>query len=292
MGNYGVYPSGSRVIQGGGLIMKRLILCAILGVLGMAPAMFADVVDYLVNVNGTNYCDTGSGTGCPNVGLPSGPGDSSSLDTSYGGTGLGSVNLTFNPGAAGNYNVGMWLFEELTPASGYDEYGATGGSLAGGESWQIDTPDYDYSSADPNTSATGTIIANTEANTLSNTNDVPGGVDSIAGSCGAPNYTPSSNCNDYTSLALSQDFTLGAGQEEVLSFTASTTAPTSGFYLEQLDPGEVTGTPATYYYSVTANTVSVCTADCSTVPEPKSLIPLLAFAGILVFAVWRRSATA
>jgi opacity protein-like surface antigen len=265
--------------------MKRLILCAILGVLGMAPAMFADVVDYLLNVNGTNYCDTGSGTSCSNVGFPSGAGDSSSLDTSYGGSGLGSVNLTFNPGAPGSYNVGMWLFEELTPASGYDEYGATGGSLAGGESWQIDVPDYD-AGGDPNTSATGTIIANTEANTLSNTNDVPGGVDSIAGNC------PSPNCNDYTSLALSQDFTLGAGQEEVLSFTASTTAPSSGFYLQQLDPGEVTGTPATYYYSVTANTVAVCTADCSTVPEPKSLIPLLAFAGILVFAVWRRSATA
>jgi hypothetical protein len=272
--------------------MKRLILCAIFGVLGMAPAMFADVIDYLLNVNGTDYCDTGSGTGCANVGLPTGSGDSSTLNTSFDTTGnggapygLGSVNLTFNPGAPGSYNVGLWLFEELTPNSGYDEYGSTGGSLAAGESWQIDVPDYD-AGGDPNTSATGTVIANTEANTLSNANDVPGGVDSITGTC------PSPNCNDYTSLALSQDFTLGAGQEEDLSFTVSTTAPTSGFYLEQIDPGEVTGTPATYYYSVTANTVSVCTADCSTVPEPKSWVPLLAFAGILVFAVWRRSAKA
>jgi MYXO-CTERM domain-containing protein len=274
--------------------MKRLLLCGILGVLGMAPAMFADVIDYLLNVNGTNYCDSGSGTGCSNTGFPSGPGDSSTLNTSFdttgnGGTpyGLGSVNLTFNPGAAGSYNVGLWLFEELTPNSGYDEYGATGGSLGTGESWQIDTPDYDIG-GDPNTSATGAIIANTEANTLSDTNDVPGGVDSITGTC------PSPNCNDYTSLALSQDFTLATNQEELLSFTVSTTAPTSGFYLEQIDPGTITGVPATYYYSVTAQTVSVCTTGCSTVPEPSSWIPLGLFASVLVLAlaVRRRSATA
>ncbi len=278
--------------------MKRLIFCAILGVLGTAPAMFADVVDYMLNVNGTTYCpsyDSGT-TVCSSYGGLSAAGTTGTLDLTYdsvglGGApyGLGTVSLVYNPGAAGSYNVNLWLFEQLIPDSGYDEYGATGGSLGSGESWQIDTPDYDIG-GDPNTSATGTIIANTAANTLSNTNGVPGGVDSITGTC------PSANCNDYTSMALGLDFSLLAGEEEDLTFTVSTTAPTSGFYLEQIDPGVVTGTAVDYFYSVSGSAVPVCTSGCTpppppAVPEPSSLIPLLALAGVLCFAIRRRSAT-
>jgi hypothetical protein len=278
--------------------MKRLIFCAFLGVLGMAPAMFADVVDYMLNVNGTTYCpsyDSGT-TVCSSYGGLSAAGATGTLDLTYdsvglGGApyGLGTVSLVYNPGSAGSYNVDLWLFEQLIPDSGYDEYGTTGGSLGSGESWQIDTPDYD-ATGDPNTSATGTIIANTAANTLSNKNDVPGGVDSITGTC------PSANCNDYTSLALGLNFSLLAGEEEDLTFTVSTTAPTSGFYLEQIDPGVVTGTAVDYFYSVTGSAVPVCTSGCTpppppVVPEPSSLIPLLALAGVLCFAIRRRSAT-
>jgi opacity protein-like surface antigen len=270
--------------------MKRLIFCAFLGVLGMAPAMFADVVDYMLNVNGTTYCPSGDSgfVTCSNYTGLSGGGATGSLDTTFGGTGLGTVSLVFNPGSAGSYNVDLWLFEQLVPASGYDEYGATGGTPASGENWQIDTPDYD-AAGDPNTSATGTIIANTAADTLSNTNDVPGGTDAFLG-CG-----PAPTCNDYTSMALGLDFSLLSGQEEDLTFTVSTTAPASGFYLEQIDPG-VTGTSAAYYFSVAGSAVPVCTVGCvapppPAIPEPSSLIPLLAMAGVLCFAIRRRSAT-
>jgi hypothetical protein len=273
--------------------MKRLIFCAILGVLGTAPAMFADVVDYLLNVNGALYCDEGSfaaspctGSGGPstNSGLAA-AGATGTLDTSLGGTGEGTVSLTFNPGS---YDVGLWLFENVIPVSSYDEYGVAGGSLGTGESWQIDTPDYYYSAFDPNTSATGTIIANTIAGTLSNTNDVPGQTDSITG-CATPDPT----CNDYTSLALGQSFTVDAGDTGTLTYDISSTKPTSGFYLEQIDPGEVTGTAAAEYFTVSfSETPVVCTVNCGTspVPEPSSWISLLAFAGILVLAVRRRSA--
>jgi hypothetical protein len=273
-----------------GAIMKRLILCVSLSLLGMAPAMFADVVDYMLNVNGTTFCPSGTAATCSaNTGF-AGAGATGSLDTSFNGTGLGTVNLTFNPGAPGSYNVDLWLFEELVPASGYDEYGATGGgSPAGGVSWQIDTPDYDYPS-DPNfgglPAGAGTIVANAASNSLSNTNYIPGTTDNFLNNCP---LGPS--CNDFTSIAFGQNFTLGANQQELLSFTVSTTAPTSGFYLEQIDPG-ITGTSANYFYSVTASTQSVCpvTADCNPVPEPRSIIPLLAFVGVLGLALWRRSA--
>jgi MYXO-CTERM domain-containing protein len=273
--------------------MKRFLLCAILGAVATAPAMYADVVDYLLNVNGTDYCESGSGTGCANTGFPAGA--SSSLDLSYdsGGTntgpgspfGLGTVSMTFGPGT---YNVGLWLFEELVPVSGYDEYGATGGSLGAGESWQIDVPDYDYNGSDPNfgslPAGAGTIIANTEAGTLADTNYVTGNSDAFDFICSG-----SSTCNDFTSTALAYSFVVGSGDEGTLSFTESTTAPTSGFYLEQIAPVDgANPTEMDYFYSASLDISPVCTANCSPVPEPRSTIPLLALAGMLALAVWRR----
>jgi len=268
--------------------MKRLILCAILGVLGMEPAMFADVVDYMLNVNGTTYCPSGTAATCSSTGGLGAAGATGTLDTSYGGTGLGTVNLTLNPGA-GSYNVDLWVFEELFTPSAQNEYGLSGGSLGAGESWQIDTPDYNLP-GDPNTglpAGAGSIIANTTANTLANTNYIPGTLSQYAYDCG-----PSPNCNDYTSMALGYNFTLGANQEEVLSFNVSTTQPTSGFYLQQVAPVDgANPSQIDYYYTATATTVPVCTGPaCSAVPEPSSFVPLLAFVGVLWLAVRRRSA--
>jgi hypothetical protein len=286
-------------LPSGGVFMKRLILCAILGLLGTAPAIFADVVDYLLNANGTLYCDQGSfvpvactGSNGPSTssGLTA-AGATGTLGTNLLGTGEGTVSLSFTPGS---YNVGLWLFENLIPQSSFDEYGAMGGTIAPGERWQIDVPDYAVL-GDPNTSATGTIIANTIANTLSNKNDVPGGVDSVTGSCGSPNFTPSPNCNDSTSFALSQSFTVNSGDVGTLTFDVSPTKPTTGFYLEQIDPAVDTGgPPVTEYFTESFSQTAVCTVNCgvSPVPEPSSWISLLAFAGVLVLAVRRRSAAA
>lgn len=280
--------------------MKRLLICTIAGVLCTAPAMFADVVDYMLNINGTTYCPSGTGATCSSTGGFAAAGVSSTLDTSFDTVGqntppygLGTVTLSLNPGS---YNVDFWLFEELVPNSGYDEYGTTGGSLGSGQSWQIDVPDYDYNAiTDPNygglPSGAGTIIANTAANSLSDTNYVPGGTDSFLNLC-----TDSPTCNDYTSMALGDSFTVDPGYVGSLSFTVSETQPTSGFYLEQIDPG-ITGTTANYYFSESFSQTPVCITNgpnnCGAVPEPSSLVPELAFS--IVGAVWfvirrRRSA--
>ncbi len=266
--------------------MKKLILCALLGVFGMASSMFGDVVDYMLNVNGTTYCPATTQATCTSTGGLAAAGATGNLDTTFGGTGLGTVDLTFNPGAPGTYNVGFWVFEELFPASGQNEYGTSGGSLAAGQSWQIDTPDFALP-YDPNTglpSGAGSIIANTAASTLNDTNYIPGTLSQYAYDCG-----PSPNCNDYTSLAQSFNFTLGAGEEEVLSFSVSTTAPTSGFYLEQIAPKDgANNNEIDYYYTASASTESVCTSNCSAVPEPSSSIPLLALAGVFALVLRRR----
>ncbi len=279
--------------------MRRISLgFGILVALGMAPAMFGDVVDYMLNVNGSTYCDLGTAVaGCGT----SGPGTSSALtaagafgtlDTSFGGTGLGTVNLVFNPGGTGPYNVNLWLFENLaTP--GYNEYGATSvGSAPAGESWQIDVPDSAYV-GELGTPGAGSIVANTLASTLSDTNYVPGTDSSYAGGGFCATF-PDPTCNDYVSMALGFNFSLTAGDEEVLSFTVSTTAPTSGFYLEQIHPVDGSNTSAVdYYFSATATEQPICITDCGpppSVPEPKSIILLVSALGILLWKMRSRTA--
>jgi len=270
-------------------------------VLGIAPAMFGDTTDYMLNLNGATYCPSGTGAACTNV-LGSynlvAPGTVSSLDTSFGGTGLGTVSVTFNPGAAGTYNVNLWLFEQLFPPVGDDEYGNTGGTAAAnqaGLSWQIDVPDYEYVDGfDPNfgglPAGAGTIIANTAASTLANTNYLTGNTSQFFFDCSG-----SATCNDYASMALGFNFTLDATQEEVLSFTVSTKAPASGFYLEQIAPVDPANTSEIdYFYTATASTQASTgppPPPPPTVPEPGSIF-LLAPVAVLCFLMFRSRSAA
>ena len=275
------------------------IFAIVVVVLGIAPSMFGDTTDYMLNLNGSTYCPSGTGAACTHV-LGSynlvAPGTVSTLDTSFGGTGLGTVGVTFNPGAAGTYNVNLWLFEQLFPPVGDDEYGATGGTATAnqaGLSWQIDVPDYEYVSGfDPNfgglPAGAGSIIANTAASTLANTNYLPGNSSQFSFSCsGSP------TCNDYTSMALGFNFTLSATQEETLSFTVSTKAPASGFYLEQIAPVDPANTSEIdYFYTATASTSSSTGPPPPVIPEPGSIFLLAPVAVFLWFLRFRSRSAA
>ena len=258
---------------------RLTVFCICIGVLLMAPAMFADVTDYVFNVNGTSYCPASSTvSACSNyLGLAAVMGLTSSLDTSNGGTGLGSLSFVFNPGP-GSYSVDFWLFEQLSQP-GWNEYGNSGGSPAAGQTWQIDVPDYDYNSSDPNfgflPTGAGTIVANTLANTLADTNFVTGNNSQYLLSCMAD-----PTCNDYVSMAMGFNFTIASGDEEVLTFNVSTTAPTSGFYLEQIHPVDGANTTETdYYFTGSANEQPIGVST----PEPAS--------GLLVGALLALAAT-
>ena len=264
---------------------RLTVICVCLGVLAMAPAMFADVTDYLFNVNGNSYCPAlSSVVACSNLGgLAAVPGLSSSLDTSSGGTGLGTITLTYNPGP-GKYLVDFWLFEQLSQP-GYNEYGNTGGAPAAGQSWQVDVPDYDYNSSDPNFGSlpadAGTVVANTLAGTLSNTNYVTGNNSQyLLGCSGDP------TCNDYVSMAMGFNFTLAANQEEIVTFNVSTTMPRSGFYLEQVHPVDgANSTEVDYFLTGTATPEKIGGGG---VPEPGTGLLVAAFVGLLLSPFGRR----
>lgn len=244
--------------------MKKLILCALFVA---ARVAFADPIleDWGFNVNGTYEPDqTTSGGGL----------DLSGWDWS-GDTGLGTVTFTTTTG--GNFD--FWIFD---PVSGpaFNEYGAVSGSAASGQSYQIDVPDYD---TDGN--HTGTIIANTQADTLSNSNNVPGTADNYAGTC-----STGSDCNDYVSMAMGFDYSApAAGFEDVITYTVSTTAPSSGFYLEEIQPvdtseGGDNSSAVTLYLSGTITTEPV---SVSGTPEPKTSI-LLGVAMLFLAVCFRR----
>lgn len=236
----------------------RLVLAIAAVSLFGAPALFATStsLDYLMNVNGTTYCSPVTVvSGCSSTGgFAAVPGLVSTFNNS---TGQGTLILTYKPGAAGTYNVTTWIFDQVS-TPGYNEYGAVNGSAAAGQSWQIDIPDYDSDS-----NHTGTIIANSMAGKLDDTNHMPGNSDDYLLEC-----TTGSNCNDDTSLAMGFKFTLTAAQTEIITLTIGTSNP-GGFNLEQIHPVDANNTSASDLFL--SGSAALCTTgNCKVTPPPPS----------------------
>lgn len=263
---------------------SKWLIVGLMAGLGATPAAFADVADYMLNVEGTTYCPSNTQTVdsaglCTNGnGLAAAGLTVNTLDTAFpGGTGLGTVQLTIN--GAGNHFVDFWLFEELNPVVAQDEYGIVGGSAGAGQSYQIDVPDHTYV-GELGTPGAGSIVANTAANTLANTNYVPGTTPDDMFQCFGL-----ATCNDYTSMAIGSQFSLGSNEEGVVNFTVSTTKPLSGFYLEQVAPVDSNNASEIDYF-FTENTSIV---PLSGVPEPGFLAPLAGLGIVLGLVIRRRS---
>lgn len=239
-------------------VIVLTVLC-----LAMLPTAFADTLqDAELNINGT------TSSGVPGVLGASGV-NAGAFNAS---TGVGTITITVLGGSCSSgCNVDLWL---LDPAAipFFNEYGATSGTASTGQSWQIDVPDYDSDS-----NITGTIIANTDGNSLSGMNNVPGTNDNFSGTC------TGANCNDVVSMALGFNFAdPGAGNEEVVTFNVSTTGcGLGGICLEDVQPVDGNNTSQKQvFFSASATSQSVCTPGtpgCGgppPMPEPATFLML------------------
>lgn len=236
--------------------MKALLKVTLLALSGMGSVYAASSLqDFAINVNGTF---TDADLTVANL-------DATGFDTP---TGTGTLVYTFNPGAAGSYFIDFYFDHELHVPF-FNEYGTVNGSAPTGTTYQIDNPGSDGN-------RTGTIFANTQNDSLDNTNHVPGTLSNFNADCGANGGGAlNGNCNNDVALAMGFSFDLTDVQQEVITLKIGTTNP-GGFSLEQQDPD----TPSQVFLSATA--VGGTGTGHPTVPEPATW--LLLIAGFLTVA--------
>jgi hypothetical protein len=245
--------------------MRRLIAAVACGILALAlpSTALADPVlqEILFNLNGTLYHNTYVVPGL----------NSAAFDDA---TGLGTLTLTHNPGAAGAYFFDVF-FDHQLHVPFYNEYGAVNGAPGAGMSWQIDEPGF----GDAN--RLGTIFDNASNNALDNTNHIPGTLSNFANDCGANGGgAVNPNCNNDVSMALGFNFILAADEQAVITVMASAIQPTAGFYLRQHDPN----TPSNVYLT---GAISIQPSGPAPIPEPRSWV-LIGTAGLLLGGALRR----
>lgn len=250
-------------------ILARLFLASIV-VFIPSLAVCSSLQDWEFNVNGTDYYPAGGSTLGSVPGLNSGSFNST--------TGQGTLTITFNPGAAGNYYVGAFFFVPVSTPD-FNEYGAANGSPAAGQTWQIDIPEYDAVSSNH---GNGTIVDNLASEALSDGNSVPGTTSNFNDNCGANGGgAATASCNDLVSMALGFNFTLTSSQYEIITLTLGTSNP-GGFSVEDIHPVDGSNpTAGDLFYSGSAATFTVGTSG---VPEPASLGLFALAAGVLAFA--------
>ena len=181
-----------------------ILLAFIWLVLGVSIAPAADIAlfDWSINLDGAIYATVDS--------LPANI-DVTAFDFL---TGLGSIKVSIS--GTGSHYLALFLDHEIDEEKNtfFNEYGSVTGTVATGQSWEIDEPGFVF----------GDIYYNFLASSLDNTNSIP---DSI---------------HDDVSMALGWDFSLSAGQTTAITFNVSTEeSNVGGICLQQYDPDSQAG---------------------------------------------------
>lgn len=244
----------------------KLLLKVCLGVvlvLAGVPVVSADPVgltDWAFNVNGTVYANPAfSSYQPPTAGFLPGSFDVSAFDWA---TGLGTIVITYNPGAVGTYFFTAFFDFELSnsvngPNNEYGDYplppspqNPSGITPAAGQTWQIGDPlfgDIWYNATDATNA-----LNNTNTRTLNNAGD--------------------------TALALGWSFDIvdPSVAAQITLVLSPNGPPSSGFYLAQFDnPNAVTGAPGTDAKVYFSGTIEGVQAPQTEIPEPGSLALLV-----------------
>lgn len=257
--------------------MTRMKLLIPFAALMLAPAAFAGQYSlnawcFYVNSLDLNHSCAEAGGG----GNIEAPFQSVSFNPSLGGNGiLGTVQVTLTPSSNPYKVFAFWDYNSSSGGSnssssssgGYNEYATAVGTLSGGESYSVDAP-ADPGAGGATASSPGNLTTYFNSGVLDDTNHLP--------SCSTP------PCSD-VAVALGQTVTVAPGTSDTVSFTASTTAPTTGFYISQTD-----GSGNTIYLS--SNVVDPPLGAEFATPEPGSIALIAGGLGLLALVRRRRAA--
>jgi len=231
----------------------------------LAPVAFAGTYSlnewcfYVNSLDLNQSCAEAGGGGTINA-----PFQTATFDPS---TGLGTVSVTLTPSSQTYKIFALWDFSSSN-GNGYDEYASTVGTLSGGESYSVDSPG-SSSAGGANGSSPGNLTTYFNSGSLDDTNHLQ--------SCSTP------PCSD-VAVALGQTVDVAPGTTDTVSFTVSSTAPSSGFYISQTD-----GSGNTLFFSSSVVDPPFQTEQTGT-PEPGTVGLISAGLGLLAFARRRRKA--
>jgi hypothetical protein len=160
-------------------------------------------------------------------------------------TGLGAITSTI--ASSGSHFVGLYVDHEIDEAINtfFNEYGAPVNLPGLGQTWEIDEPGF----AAPFGDIYDHFLASNS------------GASALENSSGVPSVAP----ND-VAMAMGWNLDLTPGQRATITFLLSDTAPSSGFYLEHIDPDSA----AAIYFSSSTDIVTR-----PGVPDTGASLPLL-----------------